>query len=616
MSYTNVVKRKDDSMNSLDVVGQYGLSSALPILCGVALIKIEKQETNDINRKQDFIALLDEVVEKSKFKLLLELKNWVTLTSSSLDDNVFFSIYNVANRHSALDIMDYFNKAVNGRMFGSRLHSVKNNESLSKLAISIINLNKDETFLDPVATKDGAWLQILKKNSNQKITLQTLQPLEACLAYLNAKVNHGKNVKIYNQNILIGPKYINENKELIHFDGSIAAPPLNLRMPSNLINNSYNLFKYGEIGSTSTDWGFVSSVLGSLNKNGRAAVFLANGSLFGAGNRKILRNNVLRDDKIEAIISFPERFFADTSIPINLIFFNNHKTGMKDKILFIDANQPEWMHKDKVNNSLTSKGIEKIIDLTRNPRDIPNISKIKSIDDCQDTLMVNKYVIKDHIKIDGQEYDLNLDALNQRETVPIKEKVNIQRGYNMMRNKEDPNSNLKVLKISDFREDGSINYGALTGVKDGGNKSLNEYQIHKQDIVFSVRGSVGKAIFIENEPEIPTIISSNMVIIRPKDGELKPKWLYLYLNSLFTKYFLKKTESGTTVSILTVKDLENLPIVVYSMKKQKEMVDFYDKKNEQIKILQNKLQMEEASLESQLGKMFGSDKVFLRKDFK
>ena len=44
------------------------------------------------------------------------------------------------------------------------------------------------------------------------------------------------------------------------------------------------------------------------------------------------------------------------------------------------------------------------------------------------------------------------------------------------------------------------------------------------------------------------------------------------------------------------------------------MIDFYDKKNEQIKILQNKLQMEEASLEFQLDKMFGSDKVFSRKD--
>ena len=608
------MKGKVGSMNSLDIVRQYGLSSALPILCGVALIKIEKQETNDINRKQDFIALLDEVVEKSKFKLLPELKNWVTLTSSSLDDNVFFSIYNAANRHSALDIMDYFNKIVNGRMFGSRLHSVKNNESLSKLAISIINLNKNETFLDPVATKDGAWLQILKKNSNQKITLQTLQPLEACLAYLNAKANHGKNVKIYNQNILIGPKYINENKELIHFDSSIAAPPLNLRIPSNLINNSYNLFKYGEIGSTSTVWGFVSSILGSLNKNGRAAVFLANGSLFGAGNRKIVRNNVLRDDKIEAIISFPERFFADALIPINLIVFNNHKTDMKNKILFIDANQPGWIQKSKVNNSLTSKGIEKIVDLTKSPRDIPNISKVKSIDECQDTLMVNKYVIKNHVSLNGEEYDLNLTALAQRKTIPIKEIVNIQRGFNMMRNKEDKDSQLKVVKISDFTEDGKINYAALTGVKDSRTKDLNEYQIHENDIIFSVRGSLGKAFFIETEPENPTIISSNMVIIRPKNRDIEPKWLYLYLNSLFTKYFLKKTESGTTVSILTFRDLENLPIAVCSREKQEEMIDFYDKKNEQIKILQNKLQMEEASLEFQLDKMFGSDKVFSRKE--
>ena len=613
MGYTSLI-RKDDWMNSLDIVGQYGLSNALPILCGVALIKIEKQETNDINRKQDFIALLDEVVEKSKFKLLPELKNWVTLTSSSLDDNVFFSIYNAANRHSALDIMDYFNKVVNGRMFGSRLHSVKNNESLSKLAISIINLNKDETFLDPVATKDGAWLKILKKNPNQRITLQTFQPLEACLAYLNAKANHGKNVKIYNQNILIGPKYINENKELIHFDGSIAAPPLNLRMPSNLINNSYNLFKYGEIGSTSTDWGFVSSVLGSLNKKGRAAVFLANGSLFGAGNRKRVRNNVLRDDKIEAIISFPERFFADALIPINLIVFNNHKTDMKNKILFIDANQPEWIQKGKINNSLTSKGIEKIIDLTKSPRDIPNISKVKSIDECQDTLMVNKYVIKNHVSLNGEEYDLNLTALAQRKTIPIKEIVNIQRGFNMMRNKEDKDSQLKVVKISDFTEDGKINYAALTGVKDSRTKDLNEYQIHENDIIFSVRGSLGKAFFIETEPENPTIISSNMVIIRPKNRDIEPKWLYLYLNSLFTKYFLKKTESGTTVSILTFRDLENLPIAVCSREKQEEMIDFYDKKNEQIKILQNKLQMEEASLEFQLDKMFGSDKVFSRKE--
>lgn len=287
---------------------------------------------------------------------------------------------------------------------------------------------------------------------------------------------------------------------------------------------------------------------------------------------------------------------------------------MKNKILFIDANQPGWIQKSKVNNSLTSKGIEKIVDLTKSPRDIPNISKVKSIDECQDTLMVNKYVIKNHVSLNGEEYDLNLTALAQRKTIPIKEIVNIQRGFNMMRNKEDKDSQLKVVKISDFTEDGKINYAALTGVKDSRTKDLNEYQIHENDIIFSVRGSLGKAFFIETEPENPTIISSNMVIIRPKNRDIEPKWLYLYLNSLFTKYFLKKTESGTTVSILTFRDLENLPIAVCSREKQEEMIDFYDKKNEQIKILQNKLQMEEASLEFQLDKMFGSDKVFSRKE--
>ena len=165
------------------------------------------------------------------------------------------------------------------------------------------------------------------------------------------------------QNILIGPKYINENKELIHFDGSIAAPPLNLRMPSNLINNSYNLFKYGEIGSTSTDWGFVSSVLGSLNKKGRAAVFLANGSLFGAGNRKRVRNNVLRDDKIEAIISFPERFFVDALIPINLMVFNNHKTNMKNKIILFLFSPKNLRVNKPINIGIINKTIAEINNL-------------------------------------------------------------------------------------------------------------------------------------------------------------------------------------------------------------------------------------------------------------
>lgn len=78
-------------MNNLDTLNQYGLNNSLPILCGIALIKIEKRGSIDINRKQDFEMLLDEAIKEANFEVLLELKNWITLALSSLDDNVFLT---------------------------------------------------------------------------------------------------------------------------------------------------------------------------------------------------------------------------------------------------------------------------------------------------------------------------------------------------------------------------------------------------------------------------------------------------------------------------------------------------------------------------------------------
>lgn len=596
-------------MDELESLRQYGLSNILPVFCGTALIKTEIKSTSSVNRKQDFLILIDNAIKSSNFKLLSVLKKWINLTVSDLNDNIFFAVYNTISRYSVKDIMNYFNSMRDKHL--SRNSSFQNN-SLLKLAIQIMNLNENESFLDPVATSTGAWLEILKENSDQNITIQTYDDLEACFAYLNVKANEGKNVTIYNQNILAGPKYINKNKELIRFDRSITTPPLGRRISNDIINNSYNFFKYGDIGPISADWGYASSVIGSLKDNGRAAIFMVTGSLFGSGKKETVRNNILKDDKIEAVISFPERFYAHALVPINLVVFNNHKVTAKGKVLFIDANQSEWIKENKLSKKLTVKGIQEILDLIKHPRDIVNISKLVAVSDCQKSLMVNEYITKNRIDIDGQKYHVDLEALKHQQTIPIKEIVTIKRGYNMMRDNEDKNSDLKVLKISDFGLNRTINYEALTGVKQGQGKSLDEYRIHKKDIILAVRGSIGKAVYIADEPDTPTIISSNMVIIRVKHEDVDSEWLYLYLNSLFTKYFIQRTESGTTVSILTVRNLENLPVILSSKDKQKETVEFYKKKCEQVEFAQKKLEKEKAELESHLGELFGSDAVFFK----
>ena len=72
-------------------------------------------------------------------------------------------------------------------------------------------------------------------------------------------------------------------------------------------------------------------------------------------------------------------------------------------------------------------------------------------------------------------------------------------------------------------------------------------------------------------------------------------------------------DSKSQGQILTIRDLENLPVLVSTKEQQKEIVNFYNKKNEEVIELQRKLQKEKEDFKLQLEKMFGSDKVFTEK---
>ena len=62
-----------------------------------------------------------------------------------------------------------------------------------------------------------------------------------------------------------------------------------------------------------------------LKKNGRAAVIVPDGFLFGAYNTKIaIKTKLLKDFNLHAIIRLPGSIFAPyTSIATNILFFDN-----------------------------------------------------------------------------------------------------------------------------------------------------------------------------------------------------------------------------------------------------------------------------------------------------
>lgn len=590
------------------MINKFSTNANLAIISGMALIKLNELPTNAINHRDDFLDLLSKAIEREGFSQLKEFKKWVSLNIASLGEERLFSIINEANLLSKELLMKEFNQAYPYSKLGST--SFSGNNDLDNLAISLIGISKTDTFLDPTAGINGAWLNILEQNHEQRITLQTLLPLEACFAYLNARINNGKNVQIYAGNVLTNPQYVNENN-LEQFDRVVTTPPLGTRFATELINNLYNRFKYGKIISTNATWGFVSNVLASLkSENGKAAVFVGNGDLSGSASRKIVRNNILNSDLIEAVISFPGGFVNNSPISINLLILNLNKKKLKSKVLFIDANQDKWLQKGKKGKTtlhLTTEGVTRIKELINHPTSIVNVSKIEEIKNCQETLIPRSHIVKDHLSINNVEYRVDNSELERLNTIPLEKIASIQRGFNMAHKNKAVRSNYKILKVSDLGDNEQINYSQLSNVTVEPNTHVDDYQIHKDDIVVSVRGSLGKAVYISEEPKEKILISSNLVIIRAHNVE--PEWLCIYLKSTLAKYFIKKFSSGTTVKILPISELKKLPITNVSKEEQMHTIEANNESIKEIKKMRQELINKQNNLARKIDVLVGNNKV-------
>jgi len=577
----------------------------LAVISGMALIKLNGFSTNQINHRDDFLNLISKATEKENFSQLNEFKKWVSLNIASLGEESLFSIINEANSNSEELLMEKFNKEYpySKNEPTSLAHSV----DLDTLAASLIGVSKNDTFLDPTAEFNGAWLNILKQNRKQQITLQTLSPLEACFAYLNNRINDGKNVRIYTGNVLTNPQYVKDNN-LVQFDRIVTYPPLGTKFVPEAINNSYNRFKYGKIISTNVTWGFVSNVLASLKfENGKAAVFVGNGDLFGSASRKAVRNNILNSDLIETVISFPSGFVDNSSASTNLLILNPNKKQLVSQVLFIDANQKKWLQRGKNSLSLTAYGAYKIKELVDNPDSIVNISKVEKIENCQESLMPSSHIIKNHLRINDMEYYIDNSKLKKLNTIPLGKVATIQRGFNMVQKNQAIQSNYKILKVSNLEENEEINYSLLSNVTVGPNTRVDDYQIHKNDIVISVRGNLGKVIYISEEPKENTLITSNLAIIRTHD--IEAEWLYLYLKSTLAKYFIKKISRGTTVKILPIAELKKLPLTNVSKEEQAHAIKVNQESIQEIRKLQQELINKQKNLAYKINVLVGNDKV-------
>ena len=165
--------------------------------------------------------------------------------------------------------------------------------------------------------------------------------------------------------------------ELMTFDRVIANPPFSLKQwgKTEADADPYGRFPYGTPPQNAGDLAFVQHMIASLNAEGMMGVVMPHGVLFRGSSEKAIRQGILNDDLLEAVIGLPAGLFYGTGIPACLLIINKNKPAeRKGKVLFINS-ELEYQE-GKNQNSLRPQDIEKIVQTFEDFAEVRRYSKV------------------------------------------------------------------------------------------------------------------------------------------------------------------------------------------------------------------------------------------------
>jgi type I restriction enzyme M protein len=180
---------------------------------------------------------------------------------------------------------------------------------------------------------------------------------------------------IENGDTLEDPLILDQKGHIRRFDRVLANPPFsqnysraNVKFPSRFVEWCPETGKKADLM-------FVQHMLASLKTDGHMATIMPHGVLFRGGKEKLIRENFLKDDVIEAIISLPPGLFYGTGIPACVLVMNKSKPdALRGKVLFINADREYAEGKNQ--NKLRPEEIEKIDFVFTHKRQIPKYSRL------------------------------------------------------------------------------------------------------------------------------------------------------------------------------------------------------------------------------------------------
>lgn len=179
----------------------------------------------------------------------------------------------------------------------------------------------------------------------------------------------------------------NTYEPLTNLDAVVSNPPYSQKWDPTNKQFDPRFNNYGIAPKTKADYAFLLHDLYHLRAGGIMTIVLPHGVLFRGGDEGKIRERLIENNNIDAIIGLPANIFFGTGIPTIVMVLKKGRTN--DDVLIIDASK--GFTKEGKNNKLRARDIRKIIDTYNGRIEIPNYSR-----------KVSRAVIREN------EYNLNI----------------------------------------------------------------------------------------------------------------------------------------------------------------------------------------------------------------
>ncbi|WP_368219714.1 type I restriction-modification system subunit M [Aeromonas sp. R7-2] len=214
------------------------------------------------------------------------------------------------------------------------------------------------------------------------------------LAKMNMFLHGEDNHKIEWGDTIRNPKLLDKNGDLMRFDIVTANPPFSLDKwgYEEAGNDKFGRFKRGLPPKTKGDYAFILHMIETLKpKTGRMGVVVPHGVLFRGSSEGKIRQLLIDENLLDAVIGLPEKLFYGTGIPAAILIFKKQKVD--DNVLFIDASREFKAGKNQ--NLLSADNIAKIVATYRNGGNVDKyayLASLKEIKENDYNLNIPRYV--------------------------------------------------------------------------------------------------------------------------------------------------------------------------------------------------------------------------------